>query len=310
MATNRTTILRSPGSVKFGTTALHDADGITAEIENSTAEVPSSISGPLDTIKTDQVGKISFTPCGQLSADILAALYPHRTPVIGASLCGTADTALSIHSLAGTKVTFANAFLSKIPDLILSPVKTAFGPAEFTALVALGKDATEADAFVKVETAAYAGGYPDPANLTGVHYAATFGDLTIPDTADGWQVNFEMASESVTTDGVGTIDHTLGGLTVRAKCTPLGVSESQILAALPTALGRGASLRGSGDLVIQGAGGLKVTLKNARLVTGPLAWGTTRLRAGELGFVASRAFASGVAGALYDVALATAETTK
>ena len=31
----------------------------------------------------------------------------------------------------------------------------------------------------------------------------------------------------------------------------------------------------------------KVTLKHAALVTGPIRWGTTQLRAGELGFVAN-----------------------
>ena len=92
-------------------------------------------------------------------------------------------------------------------------------------------------------------------------------------------------------------------MTVRAKCTPIGLSESQILAELPFAMRRGASLRGENDLVIAGAGGLTVTLKNATLVTGPLAWGNTTLRVGEVGFVAHRSFTSGVAGPLYSVAI-------
>ena len=33
MATSRTSIVRGPGAVKFGTVTLYDADGITAEIE-------------------------------------------------------------------------------------------------------------------------------------------------------------------------------------------------------------------------------------------------------------------------------------
>lgn len=111
----------------------------------------------------------------------------------------------------------------------------------------------------------------------------------------------ELATEPVSTDGVGTIDYTLAGVTVRAKCTPVGLSESQILSALPIAKGRGSSLRGSNDLVIAGDGGLTVTLKNATMVTGPLAWGTTTLRAGEVGFVAHRSFSNNVAGALYSV---------
>ena len=44
-----------------------------------------------------------------------------------------------------------------------------------------------------------------------------------------------------------------------------------------------------------------MTLNNARLVTGPLAWGSTTLRVGEIGFIAQRSFSEGVAGALYSV---------
>ena len=38
--------------------------------------------------------------------------------------------------------------------------------------------------------------------------------------------------------------------------------------------------------MIAATGGLTVTLKKATVVTGPLNWGTTTLRAGELGFTA------------------------
>ena len=150
MAIQRTSIIRGPGAVKFGSVVIHDASGITAEIESSTQEVPSSVSGPLDTIKTDQVATIGFTPCGEITDDILGVLYPHQTPAIGSSLCGAADTALVVHSLAGQKVEFVNAFLSQVPDLILSPVKTAFGAAQFTALLGLGKAPGDTGAFCKI----------------------------------------------------------------------------------------------------------------------------------------------------------------
>ena len=301
MATSRTSIIRGPGAVKYDTVTIHDADGISAEVETETSEVPSSISGPLDTIKTDTTATVSLTPCGQITDDILAVLFPHQTPVIGSSLCGSQDRKLTVHSLAGTKVEFLNAVLTGAPSLQLSPVKTAFGQATFTALTALGKAPGEANSFYNVAAAAYNMGYPDPNGLTGVQYTGTFGSLVIPDTADGWTVEVELSTEPVSTDGVGTIDFTLAGVTVRAKCTPVGLSESQILSALPIDRQRGASLRGSSDLVIAGAGGLTVTLKNATMVTGPLAWGTTTLRAGEIGFVANRGFSNNVAGALYSV---------
>ena len=64
--------------------------------------------------------------------------------------------------------------------------------------------------------------------------------------------------------------------------------------------GRGASTAGDDDLVISATGGLTVTLKNASLVTGPLNWGATALRAGELGFTANVNTSSG---ALFSLAL-------
>ena len=77
MSINRNTILRGPGTVVFGGATLYDASGITCEIESATAGLPSSVSGEIGTIKTDAIGKVTLTPCGQISAGILAALFPY-----------------------------------------------------------------------------------------------------------------------------------------------------------------------------------------------------------------------------------------
>ena len=305
MATTRQSIVRGPGTVAFNGVKLFDASGITAEVDSTTKEIPSSIAGTLDTIKTDQVGKISLTPIGNVSAEILATLFPSwiQKPVIGQSVFGSTDKPLVVSSMAGTKVTFNAAALTKCPDLMLSPVVTAFGGVEFTALLANGKLPDEAGAFYAVTSAAYADGEPPRDNLSGFHYQGTFGSLTIPDTEAGWTVTVEPNLNPVMTDSQGTIDYTLGGVTVRARCVPLGLSESQILAALPVAKGRGASVATTDDLVISSSGGLTVTLKNAALVTGPIQWGTTQLRAGEIGFVAHVA----ADGQLFKVEMASAE---
>ncbi len=305
MATTRQSIVRGPGTVAFNGVKLFDASGITAEVDSTTKEIPSSIAGTLDTIKTDQVGKISLTPIGNVSAEILATLFPSwiQKPVIGQSVFGSTDKPLVVSSMAGTKVTFNAAALTKCPDLMLSPVVTAFGGVEFTALLANGKLPNETGAFYAVTNAAYADGEPPRDNLSGFHYQGTFGSLTIPDTEAGWTVTVEPNLNPVMTDSQGTIDYTLGGVTVRARCVPLGLSESQILAALPVAKGRGASVATADDLVISSSGGLTVTLKNAALVTGPIQWGTTQLRAGEIGFVAHVV----ADGQLFKVEMASAE---
>lgn len=304
MPTSRTSIIRGPGTVVYGGKTFFDASGISAEIESATSEIPSSISGSIATIKTDQTGKIRFTPCGQLAADLLALLYPYGSPTVGSSVCGSADRPLVVHSLAGTKVSFVNAVLSKMPELYLSPIRTAFGSAEFSAALGLAKAPGDADAFYKVEQAAYNSGAPDPEGITGVQYAGTFGDLSIPDTLAGWTITPEVVLEPVTVDSVGTIDWTIAGVSCTATCTPVGLTEAEILAALPVSGARGSMIGGESDLVVSGAGGLKVTLMKASLVRGPLQWGTTTLRAGELGFTAHRSFADGVPGPVFSVEMA------
>lgn len=296
MATDRTTILRGPGSVTYGGQTLYDASGITAEIESATQEIASSISGNYGTMKTDQTGKVTFTPCGQLSADIVALLFPYASATIGASACGTTDRPLVIHSLAGTKVSFLNAILSKMPEIYLSPIKTAFGAAEFSAALAKAKAPGDENSFYKSESANYNLGAPNPAGIVGIQYSAAYGTgqsaLTIADTQDGWTVTPEITLKPEAVDSVGTIDWTIASVGCTAKCTPLGLTEAQILAALPTTKPRG-SIVGGADLVITGGtGGLTVTLKNASLVTGPLQWGNTTLRVGEIGFTAHRSFAT------------------
>ncbi len=290
MATNRQSIIRGPGAVTFGGVTFHDASGITAEIESATQDIPSSIAGKLDTIKTDQIGRVTLTPVGTLSEALLDVLFPDwmRTPVIGQSVFGSSDAPLVVQSRAGTKLTFTAAALTKCPALLLSPVKTAFGQAEFTALVPNGKLPTDSTTkFYTVAAQTYNLGEPGRTGLSGFHYAGSLGSLSIPDTLDGWTVEVEPQIEAVATDSQGTIDYTLTGVSVRAKCTPLGLSEAQILEALPVLSGRGASLAGANDLVISATNGLTVTLKCASLVTGPLNWGATALRAGEIGFVAN-----------------------
>ena len=308
MAINRTNILRGPGTVIYNTgndaQTIFDATGITADVESSSQEIPSSVSGAIDTIKTDQVGTIRLTPCGQLSDDLLALLYPYGTPSIGARVFPDADVPLTVHSVAGTKVTFVNAALTTMPPLTLSPVKTAFGEAVFTALLGLGKKPSDANSFFTTAAAAYASGGPDPTGIVGVQYSATFGSLNILDTLDGWTVTPEIQLQPVTTDLLGTVDYTVSGVTCTATCTPLGLTESQLLGALPITKDRGTSLKGAADLVITGAGGLTVTLKNATMLRGPLQWGNTTLRAGEVQFTAHRAFTDGAPGAVFSVEMA------
>ena len=305
MPTTRQSIIRGPGAVTFGGATFHDVDGIPATVDVGSGPVTSSMIGTLDTIKTDQTATISFTPVAAVTDPVLAALFPAwlRTPEIGRSVYGATDAPLVVHSLAGTKVTFAAAAVSSCPELRLTPVQTAFGAVEFRAVVGNGLLPDAPGAFYSVESAPYGLGAPTPDNLTGVHYTGTWGELSIPDTVSGWTVRVQPQFEAVTTDSQGTADYTLAGVEVTARCRPFGLTEAQILAALNAGAGRGASLAGANNLVISGsnaAGALTVTLMNAALTAGPLEWGSARLRDGEIEF---RANARSGDGALFTLAV-------
>lgn len=299
----RQAIYRGPGAAVIGTTTIHDKGGITAEIEQAAQEITASVSGPLDTIATDRQGKIKLTPAGELSTAVLAALFPHQTPVFGSSLYGSVatpgtDVPLEIFGMDGKTLKFFNAGLTGIPPIFLSSIKTAFGEAEWTALVANGKLPGEADDFYTTTTTVYNKGYPSATGITGHAYSVTWGELDITDmTGDGAVVTPELGSEDVTTDRAGTIDKLLSSLAVRATLVPLGFSAADILTMRNISAARGSSLAGDGDLVITSSTGLIVTLKNAALVSGPCQWGASTLRVGQIGFQAHR----DTAGLLYSV---------
>lgn len=281
----RTSLVRGPGAITFAGQTIHSQGDIIASLNSETANLGTSLLGTVDALKSDQSAVITITPCGEITAEQLAVLYPHQTPVIGGSILTATDKPLVILSRDGRKLTFTAAGLTGIPDLDLSPVRTAFGQATFTALPGSGLLPDAASAIYKEEAQAWSNAAPDSTKMLTAIYHGTFGDATIY-TNDGWKVSIELSTEPVVIDDVGTIDYTLTNLTVRASCTPVGLTAAEVLALLPINQGRGTHMFGDSDLVIAGAGGLTVTLKNARVYQGPLQWGASTLRVGEIGFVA------------------------
>lgn len=309
VAIDRSTVIRGPGTVQLGSVKMCDHDSIKADLKIESFDVPVSAYGIVDTRRKDITGAISFRPCGEITAAILAALFPHGSPSIGASLFGATDTSCIVHSTAGQKATFHSAALTKMPSLKLSTTETAFSSAaEITALVKNNTARTADASFYSIASETWAGVF-DVANVKGGAYQGTWGTgpgITFQ-TAEGWDVEFDMQTAPQYCDGVGTFDVLLSGVTARAKCRPVGLSESTLLGYLNLQGANavmGGSMRSGLDLVITASGGLTVTLKEAALVIGPMEWGMNSLRVGEIGFVAHRAIAAGVPGALFTVAMA------
>lgn len=292
MAIDRTSLIKGPGALTFGGQSWLDQDGIEAGVEVARGAVNSSLFGKVDEFKTDQTGTISIKPLGRLTADRLSAMFPYQLPVIGSSIFGAVDSPAVINSRAGKTLTFFNAAVTGIPELTLSAsAESPLGSMELTALLANNKEWTDADAFYALVDEAFVEPAVDTTQIKRVKYSAAWGTvLPSIQSKDGWTISVSLETEDETTADYGTIDKTLKGVEVTAKCRPINLSEDILnqMKLQGAGAGIGASLRQTQNLVITGEGGLTVTLYDAMLVEGPLKWGQTELRAGEVMFVASR----------------------
>jgi hypothetical protein len=304
MAIDRTTIAKGPGLATLGTTAFHDKDGIVSELVTETEKQPSSIYGELSTRITDQMGKTTLTPVGLVTEGILAKLYPaaYKTPVPGTSVFGATDEACTVHSKDGQKVTWPNSALTNMPEIYLSARKTAFGQAEITHLLENNTERTASGSLVARAALPYSDAGFLESDIKMVKYLGTWGStLTDIQAAEGWTITPELSLRPEVSDDYGTIDYWLDKVSITARCSPIGLSEDDILTNLPIEQDIGGIPSNTEDLTIAGTGGLTVVLHNATLVEGPLRYGTAERRAGELVWVANPDVTVG--GALFTVAL-------
>jgi len=310
MAITRQSIIDGPGSLVYGTTKLFAKETISATIELDMWRPDIQTHGLGAPRLRDATGTVAFTPAGRIDAALAALYWPAalRTPVPGTHLFGSADVALAIHSCAGKKITFTNAAPTALPEIILSPRETAIGEVTYTCLIGNGLARTATGSFYTAADAAWTEAFDD-GGIIAVPYTAvwgTGGTAVTLFTAEGWRVTFDLQTTPRYIDGIGTIDHVLESLVVRASCRPVNLTASSLVSYLrPEGLALGATMRQSKDLVITGAtGGLVVTLYDAVCVAGPCQWGKSELRAGEVGFEASARIASSTMGAIFAVAIA------
>jgi len=308
MTIARSDIVTGPGTVQLGAAGpvFYDKDGIDAAWEITRGEVLTSVFGKVDEFMDDRLCRIAFTPAGEIASADITALYPHQNPSIGDDIFGASDTACIVHSKAGQKVTFHAAAITAMPDLILSPGKTAFGQAQITAILKNEGDPANDDSFYTVAAEAWSDTSFASANVKRLIYSAAWSTIfTSIITEDGWTLSFDMGVTYRKVDDYGTVKASLESVDVMAKCRPVNLSESDVLDALrlqDTGGARGTSHRQNKDLVITGTGSaLVATIKDAALVEGPLRWGSTDLRIGEIGFIGQRAESAGSFGNLFTI---------
>lgn len=308
MAIQRSALVRGPASVKTGSVTIQSQGGVSSDFVTEAANVESDMYAGLDAFVSNKYGTTSLTPAGALSAGLLALLYPQQTPVLGSSLFGTSDTPFIIHSKAGNKLTWVNYGLWQPPSLRLSATKASFGSAAQFRHVLKDNTATDASgAYYAFATEAWAAAtYPLGAStLKAGAVTASIGAAAVT-SADGFELSVSLGWAPVTDDSLGVLDYTLQSASAAITFTPSSGTEAALLALTPFAKAVGASVRpgGSTDFTVTSANGVTMQIHDPYLLQGPLRWGNTMLRQGQLAFAGLVEVTADVPGTLYEVSFA------
>lgn len=248
-----------------------------------------------------------------VSADAFTIHTTYALAISGASpiaiSLGTGTTRLvvnnplTIQTQAGQLITFLNAAVVQMPEIIGSTVATAVGEVTFECFLADGQDWNGTNSLYTQVSNPWPGDPTfNPANILTGEITAVWG-ASAPwsqfSTKNGWRVSFAMTLTPVEVDSVGIVTRRYSGLDVTARAIPLGIQESDLQNALflqGTGAGRGKSLSAVGtDLKLSAvAGNLGVRIYNAALKGGPEIFSNKLDRVGELTWVATRTFNSGV----------------
>ncbi len=302
---SRSTILRGPGLVVYDSTTIHTVGDVTAAPEVTRFDVQTSRSGVVDQRVGDAMWKVGLTPAGVWNTTLLGKLFPHLNPTIGASVFGASDRALSIagvNQTTGNKITLSAAAVTKCPAIIPSAGKTLFGAMEFTGLRTNDSAWSTDNTLVTVGNETVSAADADRDDILTQPYDAAWGSLLADiETETGWTISTELRFAPVTTDRQGTVDMTVEGVSVLAKCVPVAATLTNIVNNMPlqgTSMARGVSTRTRSDTLTISGTGVEVVLNHAALVQGGFRFGGTTLRQNEVGFVAHRTISTGVYGAL------------
>lgn len=309
----RTSIIRGPAIVQFNSQTFYAKDGVRLSTNLDTFEIMTSTGGKEDERVSNRQVEVTFTPAGE--AEALTTLWPYGATSIGTSIYTGTDKPLVIWTLAGQKIEFKAAAITKMPDIILAATKTMIGDVTFTCIGADNVAWTTNNSFFEITSSAFPSGVFDVTKVLTQPYKGVWG-ASSPwsdfQTKEGFVVGFNLSLSQVETDTDGLVDMTMQKLDVNARCAPVGVTESQLLVAMGlqnTGNSRGRSLSAGGaDLVISpvapSAGSIiTVTINQAQFKQSQQDFDPTNLRVGNVEFVATNTYTGGSKDPLFTIAL-------
>ena len=321
-------IVRGPAVVEFSggsggsawTYTFRTKGDVTFDHETQAFDVESSELGVIDRRAQEIVATVKFTPVGVVDANGVAILWPHLSKLPGASLFPNStagDTTVKIRPVAGSAngvydtIVLGNAAVTKMPDIVISAVKTQVGEVEVRGILENGEDWGEGAHWYNDNTGAPTLSTLSPSSIPTTPGTVAWGSVwTDIKTTEGVTISFDMQTQDETEDEEGIYDITLTGLSAKATLTPVAGFELNGIASqlhLYDDQLRGGSIpRNNLVVTSRDVGGLAVTVYNASLRQLPLAYGATSRRVGQLTFEGARGTGNAVA-AVSIVAAATTE---
>ena len=308
MSVNRSTILRSSAKFTFGGGTFYPESAIDIDYAPEFDNVMAWAYGRIDESKKDF--KIPFKTTLWGGVENLSILFPAAamTPVPGTSLCS--DSPLVVHAKNGDRITFHNAFISRLANLYLGIDKNYFAAeVELMALIKGTANPEDANAYFTRDSAAFSDSAFAKSSFQRTRWtAAWFGTgLTSFEFREGINVSWKLDVQYDYSANYGTDNAYIGeqGLVGEVRGIPaatVGNIEGKTLGQ-GVAMGALASSVANDLTLAIGAGTAhSVVLKNAFQAQFAESFDIKKLRAQELLFRTTTGFASGVPAATATVA--------
>lgn len=320
MPLDRLNIIAGPAIITFGGQTFYTKDDIKVDCDWETSKTLSSMYGQLGSRMLDRKAVISCILVGQLSTGLIAVVWPYFGAQIGTRIYTGTDRPVEIWTVAGKKVTFASGAVTNFVPLKISAGEPFIGQMQITCINGNNTAWSGAGSFCTVTAVPFT----DPATLTSASILqapaicswAAAGAWSSFDTEDGVNIDGELGLTWLKSDTHGTYNALVSGLAVRAKCKPLGIAagiaEAEMLSGplfQDTGCARGmsaAAVSTAHDLVITAGVTpllLTATLEQAAMMSSGMAFGSSVLRNGEVGWEATRTFTGSTVNALATFAI-------
>jgi hypothetical protein len=297
------------GHIITGSTVVY-CTNIRVAVETTWLDLAPGGFGRIGRNKVDELIRVTATPVGTFDATIAAFLWPYGSAVIGASVFGTTDTAVYIHSLAGQKWTLHAAAITRMPSITLGGATPLYGDFEVTGLVKTATARSAANAIYTIAAEAFAG-TPSASSRVTLPLTSSTWAIGSPETIiprDGWVIDFDLGLEPQVGADTGTYDMFVRDVVCRARCLPLNYADTRFndLDIDGTGNGIGTNARSTADLtIIQPNPGMTFVLQNAAIDQANPAFADLEHRFPEVVWLGTRDITAG-GGALFSVAVTAA----